>query len=132
MSYRKKPPTCHPERKHYSFGMCRACYNKYHRAKNPDQYAAEKLTHKKYVKKHRQAKTAFTTALKKDRPCMDCGQEFPHYVMDFDHVRGVKMFEIGRARGRFSKERLLAEVDKCELVCSNCHRIRTWTRKEAS
>jgi len=52
--------------------------------------------------------------------------------MDFDHVRGKKLFELSvtailNAR---SMEAIEAEAAKCDIVCSNCHRIRTFTRKK--
>lgn len=69
----------------------------------------------------------------KDRPCADCGGRFPTVAMDFDHVRGEKLTIIAKLRGRsFSLERLLAEVAKCEVVCANCHRVRTARRIEES
>lgn len=63
----------------------------------------------------------------KDKPCLDCGHSYPHYVMDFDHVRGLKDFSIGGGLG-FSREQILAEIEKCDLVCANCHRKRTHER----
>ena len=60
---------------------------------------------------------------------MDCGLQFSHYVMDFDHVRGQKLFKLAEARDdNLSTKRLRAEIAKCEVVCSNCHRERTWQR----
>jgi len=47
--------------------------------------------------------------------------------MDFDHVRGVKLFNVGMMTSR-SFELIDAEIAKCEIVCSNCHRIRTKQR----
>ena len=65
----------------------------------------------------------------KAKPCMDCGIEYPPYVMDFDHVRGEKKFNIARAtKDKPSMEVLLAEIEKCDPVCANCHRIRTHER----
>ena len=61
----------------------------------------------------------------KARPCADCGQMFPVVVMDFDHRDPTeKTYKIAQFVGRMSK--LLAEIAKCDVVCSNCHRIRTW------
>lgn len=68
-------------------------------------------------------------AKQKDAPCLDCGGKFPAFVMDFDHRYGVKkLFKIAAARMR-KKSVVEAEIAKCDLVCSNCHRIRTHERK---
>jgi hypothetical protein len=56
---------------------------------------------------------------------MDCGGTFPPECMDFDHRPGEKkLFGIGQGLRR-KLEALLAEIAKCDLVCANCHRIRT-------
>lgn len=65
----------------------------------------------------------------KDVPCADCRGRFPRVCMDFDHVRGEKIDSISRMiRMSFSRDLILAEIEKCEVVCSNCHRIRTADR----
>jgi hypothetical protein len=64
----------------------------------------------------------------KNVPCMDCGGVYPTCVMDFDHVRGVKLFNIAKVASRAGAADLLAEIAKCDVVCSNCHRIRTQKR----
>lgn len=65
----------------------------------------------------------------KARPCKDCGQVFPEVCMDFDHVVGEKQWNIAAMIvGGRSFEQLKEEVSKCELVCSNCHRVRTAKR----
>ena len=65
----------------------------------------------------------------KDRPCADCGGVFPPYVMDFDHVRGEKLMDVS-AMTNWNLEKIISEIGKCEVVCSNCHRIRTHSRKQ--
>ena len=65
----------------------------------------------------------------KGRPCTDCGGSFPYYVMDFDHL-GDKVALISRMT-TYGPEQVLAEVAKCDLVCANCHRIRTFGRLRA-
>lgn len=84
----------------------------------------------RYVATHREELAIKRDARKKllhelkDHPCTDCKQSFPPYVMDFDHVRGVKLGAPGMmVFGDFDK--FLEEIAKCELVCANCHRIRT-------
>lgn len=69
----------------------------------------------------------------KSAPCVDCGKVYPPYVMHFDHVpgRGIKLFNIGAWTGGrtvSTMESLLEEIAKCDLVCANCHAIRTWER----
>ena len=66
----------------------------------------------------------------KSRPCPDCGGHFPPVVMDFDHVKGNKRGIISRMTSApMSGAKLLAEIDKCEVVCANCHRLRTLQRR---
>jgi hypothetical protein len=67
--------------------------------------------------------------IKEENPCIDCGNRYPFYVMDFDHARGVKEFEIRiGVAGRKGWSRIYDEIAKCDIVCANCHRIRTWDR----
>jgi len=61
-------------------------------------------------------------------PCLDCGGRFPTCAMDFDHMRN-KLFGIMGSYMSKTMEQLLDEVEKCEIVCSNCHRIRTKLRR---
>jgi hypothetical protein len=67
--------------------------------------------------------------LKSGRPCTDCGRIFPAQVMQWDHLPGApKLGEISTGlRGR-SRDEILEEIAKCELVCTNCHAIRTFQR----
>jgi hypothetical protein len=59
-------------------------------------------------------------------PCADCGGEFPSVCMQFDHIpeRGEKKFNLAAGYGR-SEEDINLEAAKCEIVCGNCHAIRT-------
>ena len=68
---------------------------------------------------------------KKNVPCADCGQTYHYCAMDFDHVRGEKLMNVARM-ARSSKKKIEEEIAKCEVVCSNCHRMRTFARKTAN
>jgi predicted HNH restriction endonuclease len=60
----------------------------------------------------------------KDKPCADCGVKYPTYVMDFHHRDpATKEFVIALSASR-SREDVIAEIDKCDVLCANCHRIR--------
>ncbi len=61
--------------------------------------------------------------LKEETPCTDCGKYYPHYVMDFDHQKD-KLKDISLMMN-YPLKRIIEEIAKCEIVCSNCHRERT-------
>lgn len=69
-----------------------------------------------------------TMRVAKSEPCADCGITYPYYVMQFDHLGEDKAFNIGIVGPRASRERLLAEIAKCEVVCANCHSERSHRR----
>jgi hypothetical protein len=70
-------------------------------------------------------------SVKAGRPCTDCGRVFDPQVMQWDHLPQFdKVGEIGGGpwlAGR-TPEEILVEIAKCELVCTNCHTIRTFRR----
>ena len=65
----------------------------------------------------------------KNRPCADCNK-LPHlWAMEFDHRPGtVKSFSISDGESR-PMAAIIAEIAKCDVVCANCHRIRTFARR---
>lgn len=57
--------------------------------------------------------------------CFDCGISGPPYMFDFDHRNPEeKSFTISQSRVA-NLALMLEEVKKCDLVCANCHRVRT-------
>ena len=80
-------------------------------------------------KKHKAYLVKYIQELKSSTPCMDCKILYPYYVMDFDHVRGRKHKNVMELIPTLSKKKIDEEIAKCEIVCSNCHRIRTHGRK---
>ena len=67
----------------------------------------------------------------KSKPCTDCHNTYPVCCMDFDHKTGsTKVYNVGSMFAHhYSRELIEIEIDKCDLVCANCHRIRTQSRK---
>lgn len=59
----------------------------------------------------------------KDKPCVQCGKRKPLNEMELDHVRGKKLFPIGRC-GYRPTEKVIAEIAKCDPRCTKCHRNR--------
>lgn len=98
------------------------------KAANAERY---RLWRNEWARNNARVKRAEVRAVireKKSAPCTDCGRKFPWYVMDFDHVRGKKVYNIGAMGNRLAVAKVLAEIAKCEVVCANCHRIRTFRR----
>ncbi len=88
---------------------------------------SEKLS----IAKQKAYLASYIRDLKEKSPCRDCGKFYPYYVMDFDHVRGKKHANVMELIPTLSKKKIDEEIAKCEIVCSNCHRIRTHMRKMA-
>jgi hypothetical protein len=63
----------------------------------------------------------------KARPCVDCGVQYPFYIMEFDHVRGSKKNTVFTLWNNLNA--MLEELAKCDVVCSNCHAARTYFRR---
>ena len=102
---------------------CRECgkqFTRNHYKNNKNQYLERNYRtfqkRKEYIRKV------------KSRPCADCGIQYPYYVMDFDHredeVKEIQLNQIVR----YSIKQLAREIAKCDVVCSNCHRERTFQR----
>ena len=69
----------------------------------------------------------------KNKPCVDCGNQYHPSAMQFDHITGEKNFDISKAvRGFKAVASVITEIDKCEIVCANCHSVRTWKRKKGT
>jgi len=68
-------------------------------------------------------------SIKEGMPCVDCGLVLPVYVMHWDHLPGYeKIDEISSMVASRKRSAVLEEIKKCELVCANCHVMRTVAR----
>lgn len=65
--------------------------------------------------------------IKQAAGCTDCGYSSHPAALEFDHVNGDKSSNVSRLIGS-TWDRIEAEIAKCEVVCANCHRIRTVER----
>ncbi len=72
----------------------------------------------------------FNDQLKLALGCADCGWREWARGLDWDHVRGRKLHGIATLiNDRWPVEVIIAETAKCDVVCANCHRIRTCERR---
>jgi hypothetical protein len=105
---------------------CRTCDNQ----KARQRYANNREHHIKIIgERNRRIRKEIQEeikTMKESTPCSDCGKYYPSYVMDFDHVRGIKNNNISKLSNMASRNKLKDELLKCEIVCANCHRERTY------
>lgn len=92
-------------------------------------YAKNKQVQIERVKKIAERNYKEVCEYKEANPCNDCKKFYPHYVMDFDHVRGEKNKNVSSLAKRGSRKQIWEEIEKCDLVCANCHRQRTHERR---
>jgi hypothetical protein len=118
-------------------GICRDCRGKYARKK----FRVLQAYRRKYNRKNRHKKAlrdttrraevkAYIDKIKTATPCADCRKKFPPVCMDFDHVEAKVRTVSGLVSGAYRLELVKEEIARCELVCANCHRIRTAKRKQ--
>jgi len=100
------------------------------RAKARERHNADPNKERARLKADFQKKQAVINELK-SKPCMDCKIQFLPCAMQFDHRRGIKRFRISAAAlGKYTQRQFQEELDKCDLVCANCHAVRTWKNKD--
>lgn len=88
----------------------------------------------RYTQKTKPAKVALLVEAK-SLPCVDCGKRYHKESMDLDHRDSAqKKRKVSSMTGTSgsSVESVRAEIGKCDLVCANCHRLRTLQRKTST
>ncbi|MGH7894858.1 MAG: hypothetical protein ACREQL_09325 [Candidatus Binatia bacterium] len=82
-----------------------------------------------YFREYHKKRREWVTQLKTNSPCMDCGVAFHPAAMQFDHRPGEqKRFNVGNCT-HHPRVVVEAEIAKCDLVCANCHAVRTFERR---
>jgi len=113
-------------RKKCSAYVCKKC--EYLHQKDYLRKPKNKRKKVEWTRKFISERRAFTSWLK-SIPCQDCDRIFATVCMDFDHVRGKKKADIQTAVTHcWPWKRLAKEIRKCEIVCANCHRVRSQNR----
>ena len=121
--------TCFNKNKSRKDGLntiCRKCSN----ARSRQYYQDNKKKHKQVVmkrtKQQRKKNQEFILEYLSKNYCIDC-QENDIRVLEFDHLPQFQKKEniSTLVRNGYSIETIKKEISKCEVVCANCHRIRT-------
>ncbi len=104
---------------------CLECHREYcssHYVRNKDYYIQRNA--------ERRAELRKLVEEAKNQPCVDCGVQYEWFQMQFDHLDAEKKLDtISRIANRNSKQKLLDEIAKCEVLCANCHAARTYKRR---
>lgn len=103
------------------YSHCRECqrdYSNNHYRRNKGQYLQ---------RNQRRAESVVAKCVEylRSHPCVDCGESDP-VVLDFDHVRGKKRFNVAYMIRTYPWSAVLKEIAKCVVRCANCHRRKTF------
>ena len=98
-------------------------------AKHPEWRKGKAEQYKAVSLRRKLKRQAWLNIYKHAAGCADCGYRAHVEALDFDHIpeRGAKVLNLSDA-WTVRWETLEAEIKKCEVVCSNCHRVRTLAR----
>jgi hypothetical protein len=108
----------------------RAYQREYHKRYYLDNAEKYKKKAKRWNKSQRKWAREFISRVKSFSQCVDCGQSDSR-VLDFDHVHGEKIGNVSdMVNGSYSIGAIKKEIRKCEVRCSNCHRIKTIERRD--
>lgn len=108
--------------RHKKCKECQAAYHRKHYQANKKYYGKKA---RRWDAENRDIARRFVIAYLREHPCVDCGETDP-LVLDFDHVRGKKSYNISdMIRLIFSIDEIKKEIAKCDVRCANCHRIKT-------
>ena len=106
-------------------GRCRPCHAKYrreHYIRNRERYVSQEVER---IRRYREENRPLIREFLRAHPCVDCG-ESDIVVLDFDHRDpAAKKFSVMVLASHKAWVRVAAEIEKCDVRCSSCHRRRT-------
>jgi len=106
---------------------CKECMRSYTKV----DFENKKEYYKKRMRLYKRQQNKWYRDLKESLSCIKCGFSHPA-VIDFHHRDPKdKEFTISvEIYNGFSIERIMKEIEKCDVLCSNCHRIEHWENEE--
>jgi hypothetical protein len=106
---------------------CLECHNavkREHYRNNPERY-------RQSVKDKRIKNREYVKSILLKTKCMDCSND-DWRVLEFDHVRGTKVTNVSTMIDQmYSLKKIQDEIEKCDIVCRNCHVIRTHVSQDS-
>ena len=108
--------------KYIKTDKCKKCTNKKHREVYKKNIGVKRIEKKEISRKRRVQSRIKLLGYLSMHPCVDCGESNP-VVLEFDHQEKKKI-NVSQM-GNYKWESILKEIKKCEVRCSNCHKIKT-------
>jgi hypothetical protein len=98
-----------------------------------NKYRKDHLMESAQARVRKQARyKAILTIYKLTVGCQDCGYKVHAEALDLDHrPEEAKLFALSRGWA-YSWDKVIAEAEKCDVVCANCHRVRTADRRQSA
>ena len=96
---------------------CKICYKEKNGENLRSRTAQRRLDHKRWLREEVLSK----------RSCTECGENHPA-TLDFHHRDpSTKVDEVSNMIGELiNLEKVKLEIEKCDILCANCHRKRHW------
>jgi hypothetical protein len=112
---------------------CPTCSAVFEPARSWQKFCTPKCRHNSPAKKlvtqaFQQTRRDLINKIKMERGCAVCGYNAHPAALDFNHIHGDKAFSVSKDP-KIALHKLLAEIDKCEVLCANCHRVHTYENK---
>lgn len=99
---------------------CKQCRNKYLKS----WYKRNKKLQVTRAAASRKKVIEYVKELKSKTPCKDCNKFYHWCQLDFDHLHN-KLFNVSTGARTLGLVKVKQEIEKCDIVCANCHRLRT-------
>jgi hypothetical protein len=103
---------------------CKVCLRSYYQKRYSDDKERYYNTNKQGQQRRWEVKQEWLVKYLQEHPCVRCGYTDIR-ALEFHHEQGVKEFQISEMLRSYALKRIQAEMEKCVVLCANCHNIQT-------
>ena len=98
---------------------------------SPEAWAKREVSCREAAKRSQKRNAKIIKEEKLKRGCEKCGYNKHHAALDFDHLDPTKKRRDIAKMHTTNIASLKAEIEKCQVLCANCHRIKTYEQRLA-